>query len=195
MDSALVWLPALAGVVVGVLLGWSLRLVLARVPRGVVLRAGPLEVVAAVVTAIGAALCWPGPSFALVIWAGVLGVGLGAVDIVHHRLPDSLTLPAIPISAALVIGTELAAPGTGNLLAAAGCAIVLTGIFWALAALAPQAMGFGDVKLIPSLALLTGYLSVATSVLALLLAFVLGAVAALLGLLFRRLSMTSAIAF
>jgi len=195
VESGFAWLPALVGAVVGIPVGWGLRLLLARVPRGVLLRRGPIEMTTAVVTGVGTGLSWPSPTTALVLWAGVLGVGLGAVDIVHHRLPDSLTLPAIPISASVVIGTELAAPGTGNLLVGGGCALAATGLFWALAALAPRAMGLGDVKLIPSLALLTGYLSVATTVLAVLLAFVLGAVVALAGMLLRRLTLTSAIAF
>jgi len=195
VESGFAWLPALIGAAVGIPIGWGLRLLLARVPRGVLLRIGPLEIGAAVVTGVGAGLSWPGPTMAMVIWAGVLGVGLGAVDVVHHRLPDSLTLPAIPISAAVVIGTEILAPSTGSLLVAGYCAVAATGVFWALATIAPRAMGLGDVKLIPSLALLTGYLSVATTVLAVLVAFVLGAVVALAGMLLRRLTLTSAIAF
>jgi leader peptidase (prepilin peptidase)/N-methyltransferase len=56
-------------------------------------------------------------------------------------------------------------------------------------------MGLGDVKLLPSLALMTGYLSVAAALLAVVIAFVLGALVALVGLAVRRLSMTSAIPF
>ena len=63
--------------------------------------------------------------------------------------------------------------------------MVVTGLFWALAALAPRAMGRGDVKLVPSLALMTGYVSVAAAVLAVAIAFVLGALVALLGLAVR----------
>jgi len=195
VQTGFAWLPALAGAVMGFPIGWALRLLLARVPRGVVLRPGPIEAATAVVTAAGVGLSWPNPTVALVVWAGLLGVGLGAVDIVHHRLPDSLTLPALPISAAVVISTEILAPSTGSLLVAGWCAAAATGVFWALAAVAPRAMGLGDVKLIPALALLTGYLSVPTTVLAVLLAFVLGAVVALAGMSLRRLSMTSAIAF
>ena len=197
MESGFAWLPALVGAVAGDLgrAGGSgccwpgCRAVS-------LLRIGPLEIGAAVVTGVGAGLSWPSPTMAMVIWAGLLGVGLGAVDIVHHRLPDSLTLPAIPISAAVVIGT-----GIGSRRAPAVCwspavaPLPRPAVFWALAALAPRAMGLGDVKLIPSLALLTGYLSVATTVLAVLLAFVLGAVVALAGMLLRRLTLTSAIAF
>ena len=42
---------------------------------------------------------------------------------------------------------------------------------------------------------MTGYVSVAAGVLAVVIAFVLGAVVALLGMLFRRLSLRSAIPF
>jgi leader peptidase (prepilin peptidase)/N-methyltransferase len=195
VQTGFAWLPALVGAAVGLPVGWLLRLLLAAVPRGAVLRCGPIEIATAVVTGAGMGLSWPSADVALLTWAGFLGVGLGAVDLVHHRLPDSLTLPAIPISAAVVVGTEFLAPGTGNLLVAICCAMAATGLFWALAALAPRAMGLGDVKLIPSLALLTGYLSVATTVIAVLLAFVLGAVVALVGMLLRRLTLTSAIAF
>jgi len=195
MQSGFAWLPALIGAAAGFPVGWGLRLLLARVHRGVAIRPGPIELATATVTAVGVGLSWPDGTVALVVWAGLLGVGLGAVDIVHRRLPDSLTLPAIPTSAAVVISTEILAPSTGSLLVAGCCAVAATGVFWALAAVAPRAMGLGDVKLIPSLALLTGYLSVGTTVLAVLLAFVLGAVVAVAGLVFRRLTLTSAIAF
>ena len=56
-------------------------------------------------------------------------------------------------------------------------------------------MGLGDVKLVPSLALMTGYVSVASGVLAVVIAFVLGALVAVLGMVSRRLSLTSAIPF
>ncbi|HEY4993007.1 MAG TPA: prepilin peptidase, partial [Nakamurella sp.] len=125
----------------------------------------------------------------------LLAVALGAVDIVHHRLPDALTVPAIPITLLLVAATESAAPDTGSVLRAVVVAAGLGGLFWALAALAPRAMGLGDAKLMPSLALLTGFVSVAAAVLAVVVAFLLGAVAALLGLLLRRLTLTTAIPF
>ncbi len=73
--------------------------------------------------------------------------------------------------------------------------MVVGAAFWALSALAPRAMGLGDVKLVPSLALMTGYVSVATGLLAVVIAFVLGALVAMVGMLFRRLSLDSAIPF
>lgn len=189
------WLPALFGALAGAAAGVGIRLLLAALRRGAVLRRGVLELAAAVVTGLGVGLIWPDPTVPLVVWAGLLAVALGAVDLLHHRLPDALTLPAIPISVMLTGVVELASPRTGNLLTGIGAAIVGTGLFWALAALAPRAMGLGDVKLLPSLAVITGYLSVSTAVLAVVIAFVLGAAAALLGLAVRRLSLTSAIPF
>jgi leader peptidase (prepilin peptidase)/N-methyltransferase len=188
-------LPGLVGALAGALAGWGIRLLLASLRRGAKFRVGVLEPAAAVITGIGVALAWPGPLVALVVWAGLLGVALGAVDLVHHRLPDALTLPAIPVTAAVIAGVELTRPGTGSLLTAAVVAVIGTGLFWGLSALAPRAMGLGDVKLLPSLALMTGYLSVATALLAVVIAFVLGALVALVGLAVRRLSLTSAIPF
>jgi leader peptidase (prepilin peptidase)/N-methyltransferase len=188
-------LPGLAGALAGALAGSGIRMLLAALRRGAKIRRGVLELAAAAVTGIGVAVAWPGPLVALVVWAGLLGVALGAVDLVHHRLPDALTLPAIPITAVVIAGVELARPGTGSPVTAIVVAVIGTGLFWGLSTLAPRAMGLGDVKLLPSLALMTGYLSVATALLAVVIAFVLGALVALVGLTVRRLSMTSAIPF
>jgi leader peptidase (prepilin peptidase)/N-methyltransferase len=195
VNPGIAWLPALIGAVGGADAGWGSRLRLARLRRGVVVRAGIIEVACALITAVGVGLSWPGPLVALVVWAGVLGAALGAVDLVHHRLPDALTLPAIPITLVLIGVTEFAAPATGNVVTGLIMAGVLGGAFWALSAISPWAMGRGDVKLVPSLALMTGYVSVAAGVLAVVIAFVLGALVALLGLLVRRLSLNSAIPF
>ena len=195
MNPGIAWLPALVGAVAGAAAGWGSRLLLARLRRGVVVRAGNLEVACALITAVGVGLSWPGPVVALVVWAGLLAVALGAVDLVRHRLPDALTLPAIPITLLLIGITEFAAPATGSIVTALIVAGVIGAAFWALSALLSRAMGLGDVKLVPSLALMTGYVSVAAGLLAVVIAFVLGALVALLGLLFRRLSLGSAIPF
>jgi leader peptidase (prepilin peptidase) / N-methyltransferase len=170
-------------------------MLLATLSRGVVLRPGLPEVVTAVVTGVGVGLSWPGPWVPFVVWAGLLAVTLGAVDIGAHRLPDALTLPAIPITMLLVGVTEYTVPATGSVATAVGAAVIMTGMFWGLSGIAPRAMGLGDVKLVPSLALMTGYASVASAVLAVVIAFVFGALIAVVGLAVRRLSLTSAIPF
>lgn len=188
-------LAATLGAVVGAAAGWAGRLVLARLRRGVVLRPPFLEIAGAAVTGLGVALTWPAPTVGLVVWAGLLLVILGAVDIAVHRLPDALTLPAIPITAVLVLGTWTTAPSSGDPRTALVAAVVATAVFAGLALVTPRAMGRGDVKLVPSLAMVTGYLSVPAVLWWLILAFGIGALIALAGLATRRLSLTSAIAF
>ena len=114
MDPAIAWLPTLIGLAAGAAAGRGIRLLLGRLRRGVVLRAGVPEISAAVVTGAGVGLGWPAAVVALVAWAGLLGVALGAVDLVHHRLPDALTLPAIPITLLLIGVTDVLAPATGS---------------------------------------------------------------------------------
>lgn len=183
------------GTLGGALAGWGARQLLGRLRRGVSIRPPVLELCAAAVTGVGVALSWPTPLLGLVVWAGLLAVTLGAVDIAAHRLPDALTRPALPITAALVGVTWMLEPGSGHPVTALTAAVLVTGIFWAMAALAPRAMGRGDVKLVPSLALMAGYLSAAAVLWWLMIAFVLGALVALVGLAARRLSMESAIPF
>ncbi len=195
MSTPFSWPAALLGAGLGVPAGYGLRVLLARLPRGVVLRPGVLEVAAAVITGVGAGLIGPEPALVLVIWTGLLGVALGAVDLVHHRLPDAITVPAVPITAALLVAVWLIDPTSGSLFRALLVAVVVTGLSWGVATALPRALGRGDVKLAASLALLTGYLSVAATLLAITLAFVFGAVVAIAGLLTRRLTLTSAIPF
>ena len=193
--SGLLWLPALCGVAVGVAVGWGIRRLLALLRRGAALPPGVAETSCALVTGVGVFLAWGGPLIGLVVWAGWLGVALGAVDIVHHRLPDALTLPAIPITLLVVGVTAWVSPESGNVVAALVVAVVLSVLFLLLAAVAPTGMGYGDVKLVPSLALMTGFVSIAAAVLSVLLAFVLGAGWAAVGLASRRMTMKTAIPF
>jgi len=188
-------LAALIGAALGAAAAWAGRLWLARLRRGVALPSPIPEIAGAVVTGLGVALTWPAPTVVLVGWAGLMLVILGAVDIAVHRLPDALTLPAIPITGALILATWWASPSSGGPLTAVVSAVVATGAFAALALAAPRAMGRGDVKLVPSLALLTGYLSVPAVLWWIILAFGIGALIAVAGLATRRLSLGSAIPF
>lgn len=188
-------LAALLGAGVGAAAAWAGRRALARLRRGVALRAPVLEIAGAVVTGLGVGLAWPAPTVGLVAWAGLLAVVLSAVDIAVHRLPDALTLPAVPITAVLVLGTWAVAPSSGDPMTALVAGVVATALFAGLAVAAPRAMGRGDVKLVPSLALLTGYLSFPAVLWWLILAFGIGALVALAGLVTRRLSLGSAIPF
>jgi leader peptidase (prepilin peptidase) / N-methyltransferase len=65
-----------------------------------------------------------------------------AVDVLHRRLPDALTLPALP--AALVLLVPL---GSAAVLRGAAGAAVAVAAYAALHVAAPRDMGAGDVKL------------------------------------------------
>lgn len=182
-----------SAVVLGAAAGLAIRLLLRRLRRGVLLRPGIAEVAAAVVTGIGTGLAWGRPTLTLALFAGLLLVALGAVDVVHHRLPDAITLPALPVAAVAVLLTAVLAPGSGSLTAAALAALVLWAAFAAIARVSPRSMGRGDVKLMPTLGLLMGYLSPFAVLVGLLLAFGTGSVVALIGLGTRRLRLGSAI--
>jgi leader peptidase (prepilin peptidase) / N-methyltransferase len=73
---------------------------------------------------------------------GWLAAAAGAVDVLHHRLPDALTLPALPLALLLLVPLGSAALWRGL----AGAAVAFT--TYAVVHLAlPGALGAGDVKL------------------------------------------------
>lgn len=78
----------------------------------------------------------------LLLGVGWLGVAAGAVDLRHRRLPDALTLPALPLVLVL-----LAPAGVEAVLRGAAGALLLALAHAAVHLLAPAAMGAGDVKL------------------------------------------------
>lgn len=183
---------AVLGSALGAAAGAALRLLLRNLRRGVVLRVGWLEAAGASTTAAGLVLAWSAPTLGLVLFAGLLLVALSGVDIVHHRLPDAITLPALPLAAVAVLATNLVHPGSGSMLRAGSCAVVLWSLFAAASRMSAAAMGGGDVKLVPTLGLLMGYVS-AGAVIGLAMAFVLSALVVLVGLVVRRLRLNSAI--
>ena len=73
---------------------------------------------------------------------GWLAVAAGAVDLLHQRLPDALTLPALPLALLL-----LAPLGPEVVLRAVVGAVVAFVAYAAAHLAAPAAMGAGDVKL------------------------------------------------
>jgi leader peptidase (prepilin peptidase)/N-methyltransferase len=73
---------------------------------------------------------------------GWLAVVAAVVDVLHHRLPDALTLPALPVALALLVPLGSAAVLRG--VAGAAVAVAAHAL---LHFVAPAAMGAGDVKL------------------------------------------------
>jgi leader peptidase (prepilin peptidase)/N-methyltransferase len=149
-DGVTALLPALITAlplaVAGLLAGVVARRLLARLRRGA--QVPPPWCELGVGTAWGATGAAAGAGAVPAAWVpavlglGWLAVAAAAVDVLHRRLPDALTLPALP--AALVLLLPLGYPAV--LRGAVGAAVAVAA-YAALHVAAPRAMGGGDVKL------------------------------------------------
>lgn len=180
-------LAVVAGLVLaGVLAGAGARVLLGRLRRGARVRAPWCE------AAVGGLWCATGAGWAAGLWPaawlpvllglGWLGVAAGAVDVVHRRLPDALTLPALPAALLLLLPLGPGAAVRG----AAGAAVALT-VHAAVHLLAPRALGMGDVKLSAPLGAVLAAVAWPAPALAALVAGALTAALGAAGLATRRL--------
>ncbi|MGQ0572676.1 MAG: prepilin peptidase [Pseudonocardia sp.] len=155
----------------GVLAGAGARIVVGRLRRGV--RVGPpwCELAVGLTWAVAggawAAGALAGEWLPVLLGLGWVGVALAAVDVVRRRLPDALTLPALPLVLVLLVPL-----GAGAVLRGAAGAAIAVGAHAAVRWWSPRALGGGDVKLAGSL----GAVLAAGSWMALALAAVLAAV-------------------
>ncbi|HEV3292345.1 MAG TPA: A24 family peptidase [Streptosporangiaceae bacterium] len=126
---------------------------------------------------------------------GALGVALAAIDLAVQRLPNRLTLPAYPVMIVLLAVAALA----GHDLAALGHALlgglVMAAGYLLLGLARPGQLGGGDIKLAGLAGLVLGWLGWYTLLLGAALGFVLAAVASLVLLAARRVTLRSAISF
>jgi leader peptidase (prepilin peptidase) / N-methyltransferase len=153
-------------VVAGLCAGTGARLLLRRLRRGT--RVPPPWCELGVASAWGAsgAAAVPVRWLPVLLALGWLAVAAGTVDVLAGRLPDALTLPALPTALLLLVpvGGDAVARGVAG-------AVVSVAAHAAVHFVAPAAMGGGDVKLAAPL----GAVSAAVSWEALALAGVLAA--------------------
>lgn len=109
----------------------------------------------------------------LLLAVGSAGIALACIDMAHHRLPNAIVLPLIPVT---VVGIAIAVifgeVELGDALAGAGLWTVLIGLIWL--GTAGRGMGLGDVKLAPTLGATCAVAGFGASVVGLGLSFVLG---------------------
>jgi leader peptidase (prepilin peptidase) / N-methyltransferase len=120
-----------------------------------------------------AGFAWDLPAF-LALFAGLLA--LSCIDVEHLLLPKRVVYPTSGIVAALLL---LAAAATGHwhdLGVAALCGVAWLLVFFALNAISPRLLGFGDVRLAPLLGLSLGWLGVKYVILGFFAANLIGAV-------------------
>lgn len=135
----------------------------------------------------------------LSIWL-VVGVILTVIDLREHRLPNALTLPMLvvtPIGLVIADALDHTSSSLGNGWSGAGIGALLwlgaLGVIWLISRGA--AMGFGDVKLSPSLGATLGWLNVETALVGLMLSFIVGGVVSAGLLITKRVHRRSAIPF
>jgi len=93
---------------------------------------------------------------ALCCFAAV-SIALALIDLGTHRLPDVIVGPAYLLAAGLLTATS-AGSGDWAALGRGGIGLVaLAGGYYAVHAIRPDGMGFGDVKLAGVIGLVTGY--------------------------------------
>ncbi|MGE5133335.1 MAG: prepilin peptidase [Gemmatimonadota bacterium] len=135
------------------------------------------------------------PEVAAFAFLGALGVTLAAIDVAVQRLPDRLTLPAIPVLIALLAVAALIGHEGAALLRAVLGGAAMAAFYLLLALLRPGQLGGGDVKLAALTGLALGWLGWPALVAGAALGFLLAGLVSLALLAARRVTLSSAISF
>ena len=101
-------------------------------------------------------------------------------DIRSQIIPNKLNLAFFVCASAAVSAVAAAKGDTASIARACVAAALLFGAFWLLHAVSKQGLGGGDVKLAPSLGLVLGFFSWQAVLTAILLAFLLNGLAAVI---------------
>jgi leader peptidase (prepilin peptidase) / N-methyltransferase len=133
----------------------------------------------------------------LVVWLLLVPVGivLARVDLKVFRLPDVLTLPALAGTAGLLGVAALLPSHEGSWTRALIAGAVLGAAYFVLFFINPAGMGFGDVKLAPTMGLALGWYGWGTVFVGTMLGFGLGAVLGLFLIATRRADRKTPIPF
>jgi leader peptidase (prepilin peptidase)/N-methyltransferase len=135
------------------------------------------------------------PATVALAWAAGAGLVLGAVDLASHRLPDRVTGPAAAVCAGALTVDAAVLGSWGDLvraLAAAAAAFVLAA---GAAAVSPEGLGFGDVKLLGLLGLVLGWAGWGVLLAGVFLGLLTGALVSVVLLATRRAGWRTALPF
>jgi leader peptidase (prepilin peptidase)/N-methyltransferase len=190
-----------AALLIGPLLGPLLARASVRLAsRDAAVRPSSVQVVGttvllAALLAGAAALTGFRPAGVAFAWAAGAAVVLGSVDLAVHRLPDRVTYPAYVVCAAALLVDAAVLGSWGALVRAVGAAAVVFAVAALAAVVAPQGLGFGDVKLLGLLGLLLGWAGWGVLLAGIFLGLLTGALVSLALLVTRRAGWRTAIPF
>ena len=128
----------------------------------------------------------PRPATAALAWAAGAFVVLGAVDLASHRLPDRITFPAAVVCLVAFLVDAAVLGSWGALLRALAAGAAAFAVAYAAAAVSPEGLGFGDVKLLGLLGLVLGWFGWDVLLAGVFFGLLTGAVVALALLATRR---------
>lgn len=135
------------------------------------------------------------PAAAALVWAAGAALVLGWVDLVSHRLPDRVTYPTAVVCAAAFLVDAAVLGSWGALLRAVAAASVAFAVPYAVAAVSPEALGLGDVKLLGLLGLVLGWFGWGVLLAGVFLGLLTGAAVSLALLAARRAGWRTALPF
>jgi leader peptidase (prepilin peptidase)/N-methyltransferase len=190
-----------AAVLLGLLAGPGLALVAVRLAthdataRATPLRLAVTTVLAAALLAGAAALTGARPATAALAWLAGSALVLGAVDLISHRLPDVVTYPAYAVCGAALLADAAALGTWPALLRAVVAAAAAFGLAALGAVVAPEGLGFGDVKLLGLLGLVLGWAGWGVLLAGVFVGLLVGAACSLVLMATRRAGWRTALPF
>lgn len=165
------------------------------VARPTAVRVGTTVLLLGALLAGGLLLTGLRPAAVAFAWAAGAAVVLGSVDLLAHRLPDRVTYPAYAVCAVALTVDAAVLDAWGPLVRGLAAAAVAFAGGAAAAALSPQGLGFGDVKLLGLLGLVLGWAGWGVLAAGVFLGLVAGAAASLVLLATRRAGWRTALPF
>lgn len=122
----------------------------------------------------------PGATVLIVATATLFLCAAVMTDIRSQIIPNKLNLAFFVCASATVSAVAATRGDTASTARACAAAVLLFGVFWLLHTVSKQGLGGGDVKLVPSLGLVLGFFSWQAVLSAILLAFLLNGLAAVI---------------
>ena len=135
---------------------------------------------------------WALPAF---LYLAGVGLALSVIDLDTGRLPNALTLPSYPVLLGLLAIPAIVDSQWSELLRAVLGGVAMFLFYFVLALIHPRGMGMGDVKFAGVLGIALGWLGWDLVVVGGFLGFLLGAVAGLGLVVFRRAGRRATIPF